>query len=100
MVFSRVSSFRPMSTARHTPAFTTDNLSTGVLITSQPGVIIFSVPDRTECPRCHKTELVRQERVMRGNDPYVNHKCDGCGYSWQVKDAPERQATAGKRSTS
>ena len=56
------------------------------------------MPDRVECPRCHKTELVRQENVMRGSDPYINYKCGACRYSWQVKDARKRQAGTGKKS--
>ena len=56
----------------------------------------FSVPDSVECPRCHRTEFVRHEKVMRGNEPYVNYKCGGCRYSWQVKDVPKRQARTKK----
>ena len=63
-------------------------------------VNIFSVADRVECPRCRKTEQVRHENVMRGNDPYINYKCGSCRYSWQVKDTPKRQAGTGKRSPS
>ena len=60
--------------------------------------LIFSVPDRAECPRCHKSELVRHENVTRGNDPYVNYKCGACRYSWQVKDAAKRPARTEKKS--
>ena len=40
---------------------------------------------------------MREEKVMRGNDPYINYKCDGCRYSWQVKEAPKRPAPTKKR---
>jgi transposase-like protein len=70
-------------------------MSSGVGDASPPA-LTFSVPDRAECPRCHKTELVRHENVTRGNDPYVNYKCGACRYSWQVKDAPKRPAKTEK----
>ena len=35
---------------------------------------------------------------MRGNDPYINYKCDGCRYSWQVKEAPKPPARTKQRS--
>lgn len=60
----------------------------------------FSVLHRVECPRCHKTGSVRQERVMRGNEPYVNYKCGACRYSWQVKDDPERARDSGEENAS
>jgi len=43
------------------------------------------VPDRTECPRCHKTGFVRREKVVRGDETFVSYYCGACNYSWQVK---------------
>jgi transposase-like protein len=42
------------------------------------------VPDRTECPRCHKIGFVRHEYVVRGDDTFVAYYCGACNYTWQV----------------
>lgn len=48
------------------------------------------MPDRTECPRCHKTGFVRREYVVRGDDTLVSYYCGTCNYSWQVNDDEAR----------
>jgi len=52
-----------------------------------------------ECARCRRMGSVQGEKVVRGNEPFVNYKCRACRYSWQVKDASKRQTRTEKRST-
>ena len=42
------------------------------------------VPDRTECPRCHKIGFVRHEKVIRGDDTERHYYCGACNCSWRV----------------
>ena len=47
-----------------------------------------------ECPRCGRIGSVQEEKVVRGNEPFVNYKCGACRYAWQVKDEAPGKALA------
>ncbi len=40
-----------------------------------------------KCPACHKTGLIRTERVIKGNDVATFFYCGGCTHSWLEPDA-------------
>jgi transposase-like protein len=44
------------------------------------------VPDRTECPRCHKVGFVRHEKVIHAGRAERHYYCGSCHYSWIVND--------------
>jgi|SoiMethySBSTD1v2_1073268.scaffolds.fasta_scaffold37824_2 transposase-like protein len=48
--------------------------------------MLLTVPDRTQCPRCQKTGLVRRENVLRGDRWEQHFYCGACNYSWRVTD--------------
>jgi hypothetical protein len=48
--------------------------------------------DRTACAHCGKVGFVRRERVITGNNVFVDHYCGRCEHAWQVAEANERRA--------
>jgi transposase-like protein len=45
-----------------------------------------TVPDRTECPRCHKVGFVRYEKVIHAGHAERHYYCGSCNHSWIVND--------------
>jgi transposase-like protein len=48
---------------------------------------------KPECPRCHKTGLVRSERVFKAGVSSTEFNCHGCGHTWQERDGDENVKT-------
>jgi hypothetical protein len=44
---------------------------------------------RRECPRCHKTGLVRAERVFKAGSSLTEFFCGACEYTWTERDGDE-----------
>ena len=50
------------------------------------------MPDKTSCPRCKKTGLVRFENVITAGKAERHYYCGGCHHAWVVRE----DGTAGK----
>ena len=60
------------------------------------------MPFTIQCPRCHKTGLVRRETVIKAGESVRHFQCGGCAFSWNeldvTMDADRRRAPERRRS--
>ena len=50
------------------------------------------VPNRTTCPRCNKSGLIRHEKVIKASTTERQYYCGACHYSWtESDDGTERE---------
>lgn len=49
--------------------------------------------DKTPCPRCHKSGLVRLETIIKGGRSLRHYYCGACAHEWERSewgDAPPK----------
>ena len=46
------------------------------------------------CPRCHRVDLIRMERVITGQEFLRSYHCGSCHHTWEVADNPRKRPRA------